>query len=335
VLSALALAWLADGKVMRARALVDAFDSSIPLPLQAYNRLIKAFGRERSLRGALGAAGKMREAKVESDHETMEAVANAAVRSVEFLMGAVSMATLPAELPEACFAGRSNVGKSSLVNMLTNRKKLAFTSKTPGKTQQFNFFLINGQDIPAHQFYLVDLPGVGYAEVPLAVRKDWLKFYQDYLRDRPSLKVLFQLIDGRHGPMNDDRELMKLFASTQALRPDGVKHVVVLTKMDKMDGKIKKQILQQVEDALKGAGLDPSTTPVVLSSAQTKLGRDELWQYLSLAATANWEDVDRAQGTMPGGRRQGGHGRDSAGNAIKKGRKLEPFKGLDRQFLRK
>lgn len=107
-------------------------------------------------------------AGVDADHETMESIANAGVRDVEFVVGSVSMDTLPSELPEACFAGRSNVGKSSLVNMLTNRKKLAFTSKTPGKTQQFNYFLVNGNDdtrvavpdgdpqgVPAHQFYLV------------------------------------------------------------------------------------------------------------------------------------------------------------------------------------
>jgi len=101
------------------------------------------------------------------DAETVEFIANAAVRTVDFVTGAVSMDTLPEALPEACFAGRSNVGKSSLVNMVTNRKKLAFRSKTPGKTQQFNYFVVNKDEGIGSKFYLVDLPGVGYAEVIL------------------------------------------------------------------------------------------------------------------------------------------------------------------------
>jgi GTP-binding protein EngB required for normal cell division len=164
----------------------------------------------------------------------------------------------------------------------------------------------------------------------MVVRKEWLAFYEDYLSSRASLKVLFQLIDGRHGPMADDCDLMELFARTSAGRSEKVQHVVVLTKMDKINGKIRQGVLDSVRSALGNAGLDAENTPVVLSSSQSKLGRDELWQHLALAATANWEDVDQERSVRPQGKRLGGHGRDAAGNAIKKGKKRPAFRGLDK-----
>jgi GTP-binding protein EngB required for normal cell division len=130
----------------------------------------------------------------------------------------------------------------------------------------------------------------------MVVRKEWLAFYEDYLSSRASLKVLFQLIDGRHGPMADDCDLMELFARTSAGRSEKVQHVVVLTKMDKINGKIRQGVLDSVRSALGNAGLDAENTPVV----------------------------------RPQGKRLGGHGRDAAGNAIKKGKKRPAFRGLDK-----
>ena len=141
-----------------------------------------------------------------ANDETFEIVANAAVQSVEFVTGAVSIDTLPpmtiagegggqgassVPMPEVAFVGRSNVGKSSLVNMVCNRRAMAYTSKTPGKTQQFNYFAINSKSRwqPRGAFYLVDLPGVGYAKVPKAQRQKWLDFMRQYLYERPTLKV--------------------------------------------------------------------------------------------------------------------------------------------------
>lgn len=134
--------------------------------------------------------------KTEGDHVTSETVANAAVRSVDFVTSAVSMATLPSSksgphsgtgrLAEVAFIGRSNVGKSSLVNMVCNRRALAYTSKTPGKTQQFNYFVVNNQSKwdPAGTFHLVDLPGLGYAKVPKVVREAWVAFMSQYFYER-------------------------------------------------------------------------------------------------------------------------------------------------------
>ncbi|CAN0325406.1 unnamed protein product [Ectocarpus sp. 12 AP-2014] len=220
----------------------------------------------------------MAAAGVDGDDETYEWLANAAVRGVDFVKGAVSMATLPKEpvLPEAAFIGRSNVGKSSLINMVCNRKALAFTSKRPGKTQQFNYFLMNNNT--ENSFYLVDLPGMGYAKVPEKQRKEWSTLFRSYITRRSSLRVLFHLIDGRHGPVGQDHAIMKLMAEL----PDTARYVVVLTKADKSDNSVSRQVLEGVVAALREAGV--SRTPVVLTSAASKLGRDGMWRYLRLAA---------------------------------------------------
>ncbi|EKX52979.1 hypothetical protein GUITHDRAFT_64925, partial [Guillardia theta CCMP2712] len=231
-------------------------------------------------------------------------------QQVEFVKGAVSMETLPPdELPEACFAGRSNVGKSSLVNMICNRKKLAFTSKTPGKTQSREPHI--RRHGPVHlfaslnsllllRFHLVDLPGVGYAEVPKAKKVEWLRFYRDYLSHRKSLRIFFQLVDGRHGPLQDDVELMKLFAESSSKNPNQVAHAIVITKMDKTlsakvlalflllpalpdsAGQAQEGVMDKVRRTLSEAGCDEET-PVLLTSSASKLGRGDVWNYLQLA----------------------------------------------------
>merc|ERR1712087_815795 len=110
--------------------------------------------------------------------------------NVRFVKGGVSMDTLPqSEIAEVAFVGRSNVGKSSLVNMVLGRRAIAYTSKTPGKTQQYNYFIIN-EGRASGSFQLVDFPGLGYAKVPAADRKRWIRFLDTYIRSRPQLKLI-------------------------------------------------------------------------------------------------------------------------------------------------
>ena len=128
-----------------------------------------------------------------------------------------------ATLPEIAFAGRSNVGKSSLINALTNRKDLARTSNTPGRTQQLNFFSIR------EKFILVDMPGYGYAKVSKAQKEEWETLISSYLRGRPTLRCVLLLVDSRHGLKDSDRELMKMMDVA------AVSYRVVLTKTDKAE----------------------------------------------------------------------------------------------------
>ncbi|MEX0299721.1 MAG: ribosome biogenesis GTP-binding protein YihA/YsxC [Kordiimonas sp.] len=146
---------------------------------------------------------------------------------VNFLMGAVSLATLPgADRPEIAFAGRSNVGKSSLVNALTGRKTLARTSNTPGRTQELNFFTM-GEEMDQSS-YIVDLPGYGYAKIERKKVNAWTRLVKDYLRGRPNLRRIMLLIDSRHGLKENDREIMTM------LDEAAVNYQIVLTKLDKL-----------------------------------------------------------------------------------------------------
>jgi ribosome biogenesis GTP-binding protein YsxC/EngB len=234
-----------------------------------------------------------------------ELLSNALVRRVVFVTGAVNMDGCPAaDRGEAAFIGRSNVGKSSLVNMITNRKSLAYTSKRPGKTQQFNYFAVNdkpglekeikyGDNVEgerdADSFYIVDLPGFGYAKVPERQRQQWKKFMHEYLSSRPTLRVVFHLIDGRHGPTEEDASIMKQVSQDL---PSRATYVVVLTKADKNvkgantknAGKVSVDVMNEVQRIIEESGL-PIRTAVVPTSAETKLGRDEMWRYLKVAAT--------------------------------------------------
>ena len=142
---------------------------------------------------------------------------------IQFLKGVVAMSGLPpADRPEVCFAGRSNVGKSSLINALTGRKALARASNTPGRTQEINFFTL------AERAYLVDLPGYGFAEAPKPVVEKWQRLLKSYLSGRPSLRRAFVLIDARHGAKQVDEEIMGL------LDKAAVTFQTVLTKVDKV-----------------------------------------------------------------------------------------------------
>lgn len=186
---------------------------------------------------------------------------------------------------------------------ITNRKSLAFTSKRPGKTQQYNYFAVNdktdlekeikfGDNVQgerdADSFYMVDLPGFGYAKVPEKQREEWASFMVEYLAKRPNLKVVFHLIDGRHGPIDEDSTIM---ARIRKHLRKGVTYTVVLTKADKNvkgttsennAGTVSANIMKRVQDAMQENGVGDA--PVLITSAETRLGRADLWRYLRLAA---------------------------------------------------
>lgn len=172
-----------------------------------------------------------------------------------FVKGVVAMSGLPdADRLEVCFAGRSNVGKSSLINALTGTKGLARASNTPGRTQEINFFT------QGPELYLVDLPGYGYANAPLAVVEKWQKLLKRYLSSRQTLRRAFVLIDSRHGVKDVDEEIMKL------LDTSAVTFQVVMTKTDKVKAKDREKVLEQVKTAL---GRHPAAYPeIVLTSSE-------------------------------------------------------------------
>lgn len=172
-----------------------------------------------------------------------------------FVKGVVAMSGLPdADRMEVCFAGRSNVGKSSLINALTGTKGLARASNTPGRTQEINFFT------QGPELYLVDLPGYGYANAPLAVVEKWQKLLKRYLSGRQTLRRAFVLIDSRHGVKDVDEEIMSLLDSS------AVTFQCVMTKADKVKLKDRERVIEQVRTAL---ARHPAAYPeIVLTSSE-------------------------------------------------------------------
>ena len=182
--------------------------------------------------------------------------------SAEFLTGAVSGKQYPDSVcPELAFVGRSNVGKSSLINSLLNRKKLVKTSQTPGKTQEINFFKVN------NDFVFADLPGYGFAKVPQSVQRRWKKMIEDYLLTRETLLAVIFIIDLRRSPSPLDLNLKSW------LEARGVEYLLVGTKVDKLSqSEIKKQV-----NKLNIAYFDGGKGELLIYSSKSSRGRKELW----------------------------------------------------------
>ena len=172
--------------------------------------------------------------------EELQTAAAQFTRPCNFVISVANLVQLPeSDFDEVAFAGRSNVGKSSLINALFNQTKLAKTSSTPGRTQQLNFFNFD------NKLYLVDLPGYGYAKAPEKLVKQWQVVLKTYLRGRPTLRRVFLLIDSRHGLKKEDREIMKL------LDESAVTYQVVLTKIDKISEKALSAVSLAIIEELK------------------------------------------------------------------------------------
>ena len=177
--------------------------------------------------------------------------------------------TLPEnQHPEFAFAGKSNVGKSSLINGLMNRKSLARISAQPGKTQTINFYNINDE------FYYVDLPGYGYAQVPVEEKARWGKMIERYLKKSVMLKMVFLLIDIRHEPSKNDKTMYDWIVY------NGYRPVVIATKLDKIN---RSQIQKHVKMLRAGLGMDKDDV-LIPFSAQTKQGREEIWEFIETLA---------------------------------------------------
>lgn len=182
---------------------------------------------------------------------------------VDFVKGVTKMEALPpADRIEICFAGRSNVGKSSLINALTGRKNLARASNTPGRTQEINYFDLGGKA------FMVDLPGYGFAEAPVAVVRQWQALLKQYLQGRSTLRRAFVLIDSRHGVKAVDDEIMTL------LDKSAVTFQVVMTKADKVNAATREANIAQVMGALQK---HPASYPeIIVTSSEKGLGIETL-----------------------------------------------------------
>ena len=186
------------------------------------------------------------------------------ITSTEFIKSAVDPSQYPDDLlPEVAFVGRSNVGKSSLINVLVNRKRLARTSNTPGRTQLVNFFVIN------KNLSFVDLPGYGYAKVPVSVKRGWKAMVEGYLEGRKNLRLVVMILDIRRKPSGNDDQLI------QWLRSNNIKIVFVLTKTDKFSRGQVNISRRKIEEHL-GVSYDE----LVPFSARTRYGKDDLWRVI-------------------------------------------------------
>ena len=187
------------------------------------------------------------------------------IKSAEFVISNTDVKKCPAgNLPEYAFIGRSNVGKSSLINGIMNRKSLARTSSQPGKTQTINFYNVN------EVFYLVDLPGYGYAKANQEVKAQWGKMIERYLHSSKQLKAVFLLIDIRHDPSANDKMMYDWIIY------NGYHPVIIATKLDKIN---RSQIQKNVKIVRQGLGMEKDGI-IIPFSAETKQGRDEIWRLI-------------------------------------------------------
>lgn len=199
-------------------------------------------------------------------------------RPFRFVKGCVRIADLPpTDRVEIAFAGRSNVGKSSLINVLVNRKGLVRTSSTPGRTQLINFFRVNGN------LMLVDLPGYGFAKVPLAVKREWGPMVETYLSTRPNLGCVVLIVDVRRVPTEEDQLML------QWLRAYNIPALVVVTKCDKVS---KNERARQVAVITRTLGL--SRDEMAFFSALSKEGRDEVWGRIEAILAAGQEEPEES-----------------------------------------
>ena len=192
--------------------------------------------------------------------------------SLETVCGITS--TLPENnLPEFAFAGKSNVGKSSLINALINRKALARTSAQPGKTQTINFYNVE------EQLYFVDLPGYGYAKVSQEIKEKWGKMIERYLKKSKQLKLVFLLIDIRHEPSANDKNMYEW------IEYNGFEPIIIATKLDKIN---RSQVAKHVKMLRTGLGLKKETV-LIPFSAETKQGKEEIWSVIESYLPAEGE----------------------------------------------
>lgn len=180
------------------------------------------------------------------------------------------------QLVEIAFAGRSNVGKSSLINALMNRKSYARTSQQPGKTQTINFYRINDD------LYFVDLPGYGYAKVAKNTVQQWGKMIDGYLEGSKVLRLIFLLVDIRHRPNQNDRQMYDWCIQY------GFQPIVIATKEDKVKRSQRAKLIREIKEALQVV----EGTPVIPFSAITKSGREEIWEYIDMVHGAFLEEND-------------------------------------------
>lgn len=191
------------------------------------------------------------------------------IETAEFMLGAASLTQLPHDgLPEIALGGRSNVGKSSLLNKLTGRKKLARISRTPGKTRELNLYKIDNRMI------LVDLPGYGFAKVPDRVKEEWGQLVESYLNSRKELAAVVHLVDSRHPPTRDDVQMHEW------IRHYEVRALIAATKVDKIARGKRAAALRSIRGLLE----PDETTPVVFFSAETGEGSNELLGWMREAA---------------------------------------------------
>ena len=191
------------------------------------------------------------------------------IKNVELETVCGITSTLPENtLPEVAFAGKSNVGKSSLINALMNRKSLARTSSQPGKTQTINFYNIN------KEIYFVDLPGYGYAKVSEAIKAKWGTMIERYLHTSAQLRLVFLLIDIRHEPSGNDKHMYSWIVD------QGFNPVIIATKMDKLN---RSQVQKHVKQIRVGLNVTEGT-PIIPFSSVTKQGRDEIWELIETYA---------------------------------------------------